>query len=223
MNIEELIRSRHSVRSYTDRIIEPSVEQELTDCITGCNQVSGLHIQLVTDEPDAFGKSLMARYGKFKNVRNYLCLAGKKAKDTEMQLGYYGEKIVLEAQRLGLNSCWVGLTYSKGKVPCQLEDTERIYALVALGYGDTAGKTHKIKSPQQVGGDISSAPEWFKNGVDLALLAPTAMNQQKFSFEYIEGNKVKASAGRGFFTQMDLGIARQHFEIGAGDVKVEWA
>ncbi|MEI3552822.1 MAG: nitroreductase family protein [Acutalibacteraceae bacterium] len=42
-----------------------------------CNQESGLHIQLVTNEPKAFD-SFMAHYGKFKGVTNYLALIGKK-------------------------------------------------------------------------------------------------------------------------------------------------
>ena len=62
-----------------------------------------------------------------------------------------------------------------------------------------------------------------------ALLAPTAINQQKFSFEYIQphGDNIhKVKANKGFsmvgYTQMDLGIAKLHFEIGAGKENFEW-
>lgn len=62
--------------------------------------------------------------------------------------------------------------------------------------------------------------------VDAALLAPTALNQQKFSFS-LDGEEndvpvVRASTKRGAFTQMDLGIAQCHFEIGAGCALYRW-
>ena len=68
------------------------------------------HIQLVTDEPKAFD-GFMAHYGKFSGVKNYIALIGKKGPKLEETCGYYGGKgLVLLAQQLGLNSCWVAMT-----------------------------------------------------------------------------------------------------------------
>lgn len=53
--------------------------------------------------------------GFFSNVRNYVALIGKKDAALDEKIGYYGEKIALRAQQLGLNTCWVALTFSKGK------------------------------------------------------------------------------------------------------------
>lgn len=47
------------------------------------------------------------------------------------------------------------------------------------------------------------------------------MNQQKFKFER-EGEKVIAKAGIGFYTKIDLGIAKYHFEVGAKKDKSIW-
>ena len=41
------------------------------------------------------------------------------------------------------------------------------------------------------------------------------MNQQKFVFS-LDGNVVRAEAGTGFYSKIDLGIAKYHFELGAG-------
>lgn len=79
---------------------------------------SGLHMQLVLDEPKGFD-GFMAHYGKFSGVKNYIAVIGKKGRDLEEKCGYYGEKVVLYAQRLGLNTCWVALTYSKIKTAFQ--------------------------------------------------------------------------------------------------------
>ena len=66
------------------------------------------------------------------------------------------------------------------------------------------------------------APYWFRKGVEAALLAPTAMNQQKFKFT-LRGDTVSAKAGMGFYTKVDLGIVKYHFELGAGRDRFRWA
>lgn len=100
--------------------------------------------------------------------------------------------------------------------------------MIALGYGETQGVSHKIKSVQQVSNACDLTPAWFQKGVEAALLAPTAINQQKFSFEYIamKNNKHIIKANKGFsmigYTQMDLGIAKCHFEIAIGNNDFVW-
>lgn len=217
-NLEAAIKSRHSVRSYTDQAIEPDKATALRDLIAEANRRCGLRMTLVTDEPDAFGKSKLAHYGKFTNVRNYVCLIGPSGDDVAETLGHEGERIVLHAQELGLNSCWVGLTVSKKVIPVEVPEGDKIHAVIALGYGTTQGPAHKSKSPEKVAKNYAEAPDWFRRGVDFALLAPTALNQQKFKFEWLGDNRVKATKGFGFFTSMDLGIAKLHFEIGADRV-----
>lgn len=179
----EIIKSRHSVRAYLDRPIPAGKVKSIEAMIRECNEAAGLDIQLVTDEPKAFGTSLMARYGKFENVRNYICMIGPKGGDTEEKLGYYGERLVLKAQEMGLNTCWVGMSFKTGKVPARIAEGMKLYAVIAIGYGKTQGVSHKIKSPDRICPEIASTPEWFKRGVDGALLAPTAVNQQKFHFK----------------------------------------
>ena len=92
---------------------------------------------------------------------------------------------------------------------------EKLALVIAIGYGRLQGVPHKSKYPQDVCKDFANSPEWFKNGVKAALLAPTAINQQKFSFE-LKGDEVIAKPGIGFYTKVDLGIAEYHFELGAG-------
>ena len=46
-------------------------------------------------------------------MKNYLVMAAPKGRELEEKVGYYGEKIVILAQSLGLNTCWAGLTYKK--------------------------------------------------------------------------------------------------------------
>ena len=227
MTIQEAIEARHSVRAYKDLPLSEEIVKLLEDELVKLNNEGQLHIQLICNEPKAF-QGTMAKYGKFRNVNNYLVMAGKKAEDLDERIGYYGEHLVLLAQTLGLNTCWVGLSYSKVPGTYVLEEGEKIACYIAIGYGETQGVGHKIKTVEQVSNASDITPLWFKNGVEAALLAPTAVNQQKFSFEYVgmSNNRHQVRAKKGFsmigYTQMDLGIAKYHFEVGAGKGNFEW-
>ena len=227
MTIQEAIEVRHSVRAYKDQPLSEEIVKVLEDEIVKLNHEGQLHIQLICNEPKAF-QGTMAKYGKFRNANNYLVMAGKRAEDLDERVGYYGEHLVLLAQTLGLNTCWVGLSYSKVPGTYVLEEGEKIACYIAIGYGETQGVGHKIKTVEQVSNASDITPSWFKKGVEAALLAPTAVNQQKFSFEYVgmSNNRHQVRAKKGFsmigYTQMDLGIAKYHFEVGAGKVYFEW-
>ena len=227
MTIQEAIEARHSVRAYKDLPLSEEIVKLLEDELVKLNNEGQLHIQLICNEPKAF-QGTMAKYGKFRNANNYLVMAGKKAEDLDERIGYYGEHLVLLAQTLGLNTCWVGLSYSKVPGTYVLEEGEKIACYIAIGYGETQGVGHKIKTVEQVSNASDITPSWFKRGVEAALLAPTAVNQQKFSFEYVgmNNNRHQVRAKKGFsmigYTQMDLGIAKYHFEVGAGKVNFEW-
>ena len=136
MTIQEAILTRHSVRQYIDKPIEAEKIRQLQDLINECNREGGLHIQLVTDEPNAFSGG-MAKYGKFSGISNYIAMIGRKGED--VNLGFYGEKVVLLAQMLGLNTCWVGLTFRKQPDKYEVLDGEKLVCVVSLGYGATQG------------------------------------------------------------------------------------
>lgn len=220
MNIIEAMNARHSVRQYTNKPISEDIIAILNKKITECNKEGDLHIQLIINEKQAFS-SFMAHYGKFKGVENYIALIGKKSADLEEKCGYFGEQIVLLAQHLGLNTCWVAMTYKKIKTAFSIEDGEKLCIVIALGYGQNQGVPHKSKTIEDVINVKGDIPEWFKNGVKAALLAPTAMNQQKFILS-LKDKRVSIKSGIGFYTKLDMGIVKYHFEVGTGKDKFEW-
>lgn len=226
MTLQEAITARHSVRKYIDKEIPADIVTALQDKIAEYNKVGNLNIQLVLNETRAF--TGMLSYGSFSGVRNYFVMVGKKGADLDERVGYYGEQLVLLAQTLGLNTCWVGLSYRKVPEAYNVGKDEKLACMIALGYGETQGVSHKIKTIEQVSNASDLTPAWLKRGVEAALLAPTAVNQQKFSFEYVgmSNNRHLVRAKKGFsmigYTQMDLGIAKYHFEIGAGEVNFDW-
>ena len=212
MTLNEAILTRHSVREYTNAPLTAEQVETLNNDIIRCNREGNIHLQLVTNEPNCF-QAEKPHYGKFRSVRNYIALIGPRGKNLDERLGYYGEQVVLLAQTLGLNTCWVGLTYKKTPDALRMEKGEVLRGVIALGVGVTQGVQHKIKS-FEAGTEGKDFPDWFCKGVEAALLAPTAINQQKFRFKWDGGVSVKA--GIGFFAHMDLGIVASHFEIASG-------
>lgn len=224
MTALEAIKERHSVRKYTPKPIETVKVAALRAEMERANAESGLNIQLVLEEPKCFSTG-MWKYGQFSGVENYFVMAGPRGKKAEEKIGYFGEKLVILAQTLGLNTCWVGLTYRKIPGTYTLREGDMVHCVIALGYGTIPGVQHPMKPAGDFYEPSGPKPEWFVSGINAAMLAPTAINQQKFKFILHEGNKVEAKAlfSMAGYTNIDLGIVKYHFEVGAGKDMFEWA
>ncbi len=227
MTIIEAIDARHSVRAYKDTPIPQDVRNQLDAFVKKCNEESGLNIAVSYDDPEGFD-SRLAHYGSFSNVKNYIILKGSKVlndkklqkgskrADFDFDCGYYGEKVVLYAQQLGLNTCWAVMTFNKKKVKELVPSGEKLCMVISLGYGETQGHPHKGKSLHDVIDVKGGMPEWFVQGVEAALKAPTAMNQQKFCFMLENDEPSVKTRGIGTYLKVDLGIAAYHFEAATG-------
>ena len=218
MSMKEAMRTRHTVRKYLDKPLPEEIIQKLNARIAENNARYDLAIKLMVNDTRPFNAVL--RLVLAKGVKNYLILSGKNTPDLDEKLGYCGADLMLFAQTLGLNTWWIGVTYSR-KATSQVADGEKIIGVIAIGYGATQGVPHKSKRPEEVASYKGEAPEWFKNGVEAALLAPTAINRQAFKI-FGDGNKVKITCNNGIFTGADLGIVKYHFELGAGAENFEW-
>lgn len=219
MDIKEAIKERHSVRQFKDLPVKSEDREKLAALIKECNAESGLNIQLVTDDSECFD-TFLAHYGKFKNAKNYIAMIGSKSIDKlDQKCGYYGQKLVLVAQTLGLNTCWVAGTYGKGKCKADKNAGEKIVCVIALGYGESQGVAHKSKPLSKLckvpEADLPATPAWFQEGLEAAILAPTALNQQKFVVS-LEGDQAVITTKRGPMTQLDLGIVKYNFEAASG-------
>lgn len=220
MNLEQAIKARHSVREFSSTFLSQSIVDTFNAEIAKINAENDLHIQFINGDPDAFTSSKV-KYGSFKNVMNYFALVGKKDDKLEEKMGYYGEYLVLKAQQLGCNTCWIGMKTNKVYKKIQRADDEKLVCIIAVGYGITQGKPHKQKACEKICPSYQEQPDWFKRGIDFVILAPSALNQMKTKFDFVDA-KVVAKAGIGFFTKVDLGIAKYHFETGAGSHNINW-
>ncbi len=220
MNLKEAIEVRHSVRRYLDVQIEDEKVAKLNEIIDELNKTLDLHIQLVLNDKDVSTKNGKPKYGSFENAYNYFVLAGKKCKNLNEKLGYAGECLALNCTTMGLGTCFVGMSYTNNKEKYELNSDESLDLVMYVGYSNGSEHPRKSKTYDDVA-KAENPPVWFIKGVEAALLAPTALNQQKFTFEYVDG-RVKAKYGLGVFTKTDLGIAKYNFEIGSGKDSSIW-
>ena len=219
MTIKEAIRERHMVRQYTDRAIPADIMELLRVRIAANNEKYKLCLALVTGNSDGIGAmaKLLSR-----TVNNYIVLAGRDTPGLDEKLGYCGADIILYAQTLGLNTWWVGGMFNgRGALKNLGSRDVRVNGVIAIGYGRTQGVPHKSKAAAEISGYNGDAPQWFTDGVEALLYAPTALNRQPYIVRG-DGNKVSISAGGGRFSGIDLGIGKYHFEVGAGRENFEW-
>lgn len=219
MTLKEAVYERHMVRKYTAELIAADKVELLKNRIKENNEKYGLNIELVTNNADGvpgFAKLFFA-----KGVNNYFVLAGKDSADLDEKLGYCGSDLMLYAQTLGLNTWWVGFTYSKKGAAKNISSDAKINGIIAVGHGQDSGVQHKMKTAEDISSYDREAPEWFKAGVDALLHAPTAMNKMMYTVKG-SGNKVSITCNNGNFSGIDLGIGKNHFETGAGKENFEW-
>jgi hypothetical protein len=210
----EAIFKRHAVRNYKDKRIEQDTIDKIKAKIDELNEKGDLHLQFIEDAGNTFNRLLNKAMG-LGSAPSVIACVGKKADDLDQRIGYFGEQLVLYAQTLGLNTCWAG-TFNKKNLGAAVGDDEKVVIAIAIGYGEHQGNERKSKTADQVSEVAGERPEWFDNGVEMALLAPTAMNQQKFLIRLTEDGKVEFINKGGFYSEVDLGIVKYHFEVGAG-------
>lgn len=146
MDLKEAMEQRHTVRSYIDRPLPSEVIRLLAERIQKNNEAYRLHMQLITENIEAFGPLL--RLILAKGVRNYIILSAPAGPTVEERLGYCGADVMLYAQTLGLNSWWVGGTFNKKGVQKNADSagTEKIIGLIAIGYGATQGVPPQVQT-----------------------------------------------------------------------------
>ena len=217
MSMREAMHERHTVRRYTDKAIPAETMKKLRGRIDDNNKKYDLAIRLMVDDTNAFNavKLVLA-----KGVRNYFILAGRDVPDLDERLGYSSADLMLYAQTLGLNTWWVGGTFNRKKVSVMVPDV-KVIGVVAVGYGAVQGIPHKTKTSEEVSSYKGEMPDWFRSGVDAALLAPTALAKQAF-FIRGEGRTVSITCENGIFSGADRGLVKYHFELGAGRENFEW-
>lgn len=210
----EAIQKRHSVRNYQDKKIEAEKVAQLNELIAQCNKEGNLNLQLIEDAGSTFNR-LLNRFMGLGSAPSVIACVGPDDASLDERIGYYGQKIVLFAQMLGLNTCWAG-TFNEKNVKAVRTSGDRLPIVIAIGYGVDGGRVRKSKTAADVvAGAMDGKPEWFRKGVEAALLAPTAVNQQKFEISLKDDGSAAIIDKGGILSKIDLGIVKYNFEVGS--------
>ncbi|MCQ2792760.1 MAG: hypothetical protein MJ208_04495 [Bacilli bacterium] len=204
--MEDLIKfleSRHSVRKYLDKAIEDDKKQIITDLIEKINQEHGTKFAVFFDKLEAF-KSILGH--SIKGCKNIIIFYHTDANEA----GYYSAEVLLKLHELGLNSCYVGLTYKK---KIFLRDDVDIQCALAFGYGANQGQPHTNHNINKLLTYEGDKPEKLDIVVKAALSAPTAMNRQRFKIVVENNEIVPILTSKGPFAEFDFGIIRYYVDL----------
>lgn len=221
----ETIRERRSVREYDGKPLSRAEFDALGAVVRECTRESSLDIQLVGDNPEVF--NVIARFGLIRGCRTHVAFVVDDGKArgvaADEAIGYWGQKIVLAAQDMGLNTCWCALC-SRKKSRAVVAPGKKIRLIIAVGHGKTQGFSRKTKSVEALSSvECVKAPAWFAAAMEAAQLAPTAMNNQSFKITLLsDGKTVRIDAPQSGLNVIDEGIVRCNFEIAANEAGADW-
>lgn len=222
----ETIRERHSVREYDGKPLARAEFDALGAVVEEYARESGLDIQLAGDNPEVF--NVIARFGLIRGCRTHVAFVVDDAKAgdgvaADEAIGYWGQKIVLAAQDMGLNTCWCAL-FSRKKSHAVVVPGKKVRLVIAVGHGKTQGFSRKTKSVEALSSvECAKAPAWFAAAMEAAQLAPTAMNNQNFKITLLsDGKTVRIDAPQSGLNVIDEGIVRCNFEIAANEAGADW-
>jgi len=226
-NLTKAIEMRRSRRKFQGTPIDEKTVAKLDALIVKYSTKDSGRMVLVTNNGKSFN-GFTKSYGMFSGINDYIVLiADKNDLEAVEKLGYYGELMVLNTTELGLGSCWVGGGFSRLDMPITLDKGESVICAIVIGHASEDlsfkekiihGITHrKTKTVEDMYTSNEPVPEWFIAGMKAVQRAPSAVNRQPVKFTYQAGS-VQASVKdvANLNTTLDLGIAKLHFELGAG-------
>ncbi len=189
-------------------------------------------VVLVRKAPPTFFTGIIGSYGKVTGAPSALVfIADGSSSESAEHCGYTGEGIILEANALGLQTCWIAGSFSRSAVvsAMTLRQGEVVRAISPVGhavleptnaeallYG--ARKPKRRRPLDEIAPGNAGWPAWAAAGVTAARIAPSAMNRQPWRFRLDSGAVVISTAAAALplsLTRLDCGIAMLHFELGA--------
>ena len=124
MNETDAIKQRHSVRQYKPDRIEDDKVALIKAKIHELNAEGNLHLQFIEDADKTYNK-LFNKVAGLGSAPSVIACVGKDTPGLDQRVGYYGEKLVLYAQTLGLNTCWTG-TFNRKNITADISEGERL-------------------------------------------------------------------------------------------------
>ncbi|MEG2290941.1 MAG: nitroreductase family protein [Clostridium sp.] len=237
--IHEVIKLRHSVRSYENKSLSTEVLKQVEEYISNIENPFDIKIRIRLIESDSANKELkLGTYGVIKGANYYLVAACAKENYNFEALGYVFEKVVLYCTSLGLGTVWLGGTFNKGNFASAMEIKENEVLPIVSPLGYEGGRksllatmfgsnTNKRKSYGEIffNDDFhtklnkESSGEYYEV-LEMLRLAPSAMNKQPWKVLKQNNEFHFYMDGKLEMNRIDMGIALCHFHLTAKEQKL---
>lgn len=235
--ITEVIRERHSVRSYDNVEIPEELIQKLEKYINEMNNTKGIfgkgiRIKLIKS---SYGDTevKLGTYGIIKGAKYFLAVAYKKEDYSLEDLGFLFEKVILYCTSLGLGTVWIGGTFNKSNFAkaMDLKGDEALSIVSAVGIEGSkksilakmfGNNTNKRKDFSQIffNGNFETPLNYeeakaYGEVLEMVRLAPSAINKQPWRI-LKEGKDFHIySNSKKEMNRIDMGICLCHFYLSA--------
>jgi nitroreductase len=230
------ITQRHSRRKFDpSKPVSPEMIPSLREICLGFRPFPEARVELVTESPDKVFKGVLGSYGKVKGALAYLAFIGNmQSPMVQEAVGYTGEGLILEAVSRGLGTCWVSGMFHPEVAggSARIKTGERVLAVSPIGFPIESspfdermlsgfGRSHKRKPISELVSGLPEKewPDWTREALEAARLAPSAYNRQPWRFS-VKPDSILVSADEkiadhGTSRRLECGIAMLHLEIGA--------
>ena len=138
-NIERVIRTRKSIRTFNNMDFEPDTKTQIIDFMK--SESTGLFgnksdFYWIDGSSEKFRDVKLGTYGVISGTQNYIT---GKVQNSEMNFedfGYCMEKLILYCAQSNIGTCWMGGTYKKTAFSkaVDLQEKELIPAVTPIGY-----------------------------------------------------------------------------------------
>ncbi|MFA9376989.1 MAG: nitroreductase family protein [Lachnotalea sp.] len=241
-SVEEMVKTRYSVRTYTDQPISAQVIEQINAYINKLSNPFSKKVNFSILETRNSSKSeKLGTYGVIKGSTNYIGATVAKEEMALEALGYEFEKLVLYLASLNLGTCWLGGTFNRNSFANALEVNENEIFPIISPFGYAANKKRFADSLVRKIAKSDQREPWNKLffnkeyetvltqeeagayafALEMVRLAPSASNKQPWriikdgsTFHFYE-EKAKGYSDRFSYDiqSIDLGIAACHFHL----------
>lgn len=223
----DVIPARISRRVFDGRSVAPDLLERLHAHCSRFQPAPGVRVAIAPSAPEDIFTGYAGSYGRVRGFISVAAFIGPEGADTAA--GYVGEAFVLEAARLGLDTCWVAGSYDRKRTArvFPVSDGERIYSITPIGYATakqavdekamrTLVRSASRKPLSEIAPGASDWPDWARAAAEAARLAPTGGNGQPERLRMDGESLVVAGADTTYWTApIDFGIVMLHAELGA--------
>lgn len=238
-HIEELIRSRRSVRSFDGKGLRPEDLEKLSSFMADLKNPYGIPVECKLLDA---GKQPL-KCPVVSGTELYVGAKVGRVPHSEEAFGYSFEMLVLYAQSLGIGTVWIGGTMDRAAFEraMELNENEKMPCMSPLGYPAKKMSVKESMMRKGVKADSRKPFEtmFFADTFDVPLtqekagslayplemvrLAPSAVNKQPWQVVikenaahfYLKHTKGFVSDAVGDMQKIDMGIAMCHFALAA--------